>query len=68
MDKRLLGIMVIGFVLMAFMIFNQTKENTDDDAVAQAAYVFGRLRDNVEQGKRGFDFYKQFFLLELLTL
>ena len=59
MDKRLLGIMLIGFVFMAFMFFNQTKENTDDDAVAQAAYVFGRLRDNVEQGKRGFDFYKQ---------
>ena len=59
MDKRLLGIMVIGFLLMGFMFFNQTPELKEDDAAAESAYVFGRLRTNADQGQRGFDYFQQ---------
>jgi len=59
MDKRLLGIMVIGFLLMGFMFFNQTPELKEDDAAAESAYVFGRLRTNADQGQRGFDNFQQ---------
>jgi hypothetical protein len=44
MDKRLLGIMVIGFLFLGFMVFNQTPENREKDAVTEAALVFGRPR------------------------
>ena len=59
MDKTLLGIMVIGFLFLGFMVFNQTPENREKDAVTEAALVFGRIRDRADQAQRGFDFYEQ---------
>ena len=59
MDKRLLGIMIIGFLLMGFIVFTQKEDNQEKDAVAEATRVFNRLRDSADQGRRGFDHYDQ---------
>jgi len=55
MDKTLLGIMVLGFLFIGFMVFNQTSENTEKDDASAAAFVFHQIREQSNQGQRGFD-------------
>ena len=59
MDKTLLGIMLLGFLFIGFMLFNQTSENKEADAATAYAVVFQKIREESNQGQRGFDSYRE---------
>ena len=48
MDKRIIGIMVVGFILMGVIFFSKTKDNIDNDELSLFAFKFPRYKISLD--------------------